>query len=93
LLSGASELSIASDFFELAFLAARLRGVFGSIAMAPNPLCVYVNALWLEVVRTSKSTNSSSKSSVSPRLGFTAKCSRAALNCGVSMADVEVKPK
>ena len=30
------------------FLTARLRGDFGSIAMAPNPLCVYINALWLE---------------------------------------------
>ncbi|CAB4371586.1 unannotated protein [freshwater metagenome] len=38
--SVASELSTASDFLEVDFLAARLRGVFGSIAMAPNPLCV-----------------------------------------------------
>jgi hypothetical protein len=40
LVSGASVLSTASDFLELDFLAARLRGDFGSIAMAPNPLCV-----------------------------------------------------
>ena len=34
------DLSAASDFFLLTFFTARLRGDFGSIAMAPNPLCV-----------------------------------------------------
>jgi hypothetical protein len=38
--SGASVVSTTSVFLELAFFAARLRGDFGSIAMAPNPLCV-----------------------------------------------------
>ncbi|CAB5159560.1 unannotated protein [freshwater metagenome] len=28
-----------------AFLTARLRGVLGSIAMAPNPLCAYLKTL------------------------------------------------
>jgi len=33
-------LSAGADFFLLTFFTARLRGDFGSIAMAPNPLCV-----------------------------------------------------
>ncbi|CAB5047427.1 unannotated protein [freshwater metagenome] len=34
----------AASAFADAFLTARLRGVLGSIAMAPNPLCVFYNA-------------------------------------------------
>jgi hypothetical protein len=34
------DVSAARDFFLLTFFTARLRGDFGSIAMAPNPLCV-----------------------------------------------------
>ena len=43
---------------DLLFLTARLRGVFGCIAMAPNPLCVQVNALWLFRIRIKLSSKS-----------------------------------
>jgi hypothetical protein len=32
--------SCSADFFLLTFFTARLRGDFGSIAMAPNPFCI-----------------------------------------------------
>jgi hypothetical protein len=34
--------------FADAFLTARLRGVLGSIAMAPNPLCLLVQTVFLK---------------------------------------------
>jgi hypothetical protein len=47
-----------SDFLLELFFTARLRGDFGSIAMAPNPLCVCINALWLEFSSKSSVVNS-----------------------------------